>query len=276
MHLLKRPLSILIALLVVGYAGAAAGMFFLQRNILFDTVDTGDLASAGTLAIEGSTRIVIKTSDGEELAGWYLSPQPGQPVFLFMHGKRGELEQRDERWSKIRDHGAGVLAFSYRGFPGSTGSPNESGLHLDARAAYDWLREKHPPEDIVLHGYSLGTAVAIHLAAEVPASALILEAPFTAIVDVAAERYPWLPVHLLMVDQFRSYDEIQKVKMPLLITHGDQDKSVPYEQARRLYARANEPKTFVSMPGSTHDSLVRDGLYSHIWPFLKQVRHQTQ
>ncbi|CFW98207.1 C [Candidatus Filomicrobium marinum] len=276
MHLLKRPLSILVALLLVGYAAAAAGMFFLQRNILFDTVDTGNLATAGTLAIEGSTRIVIKTSDGEELAGWYLAPQADQPVFLFMHGKRGELEQRDERWRKIRDHGAGVLAFSYRGFPGSTGAPSESGLHLDALAAYNWLRERHAAEDIVLHGYSLGTAVAIHLATEVPASALILEAPFTAIVDVAAERYPWLPVHFLMVDQFRSYDEIQNVKMPLLIVHGNQDKSVPYEQAQRLYARANEPKTFVSMPGSTHVSLVQDGLYSHIWSFLQQVRQRMQ
>lgn len=276
MHLLKRPLSILVALLLVGYAAAAAGMFFLQRDILFDTVDTGNLATAGTLAIDGSTRITIKTSDGEELAGWYLAPQADQPVFLFMHGKRGELEQRDERWRKIRDHGAGVLAFSYRGFPGSTGTPSEAGLHLDALAAYNWLREKHSAEDIVLHGYSLGTAVAIHLATEVPASALILEAPFTAISDVAAERYPWLPVHLLMVDQFRSYDEIQNVKMPLLIAHGDQDKSVPYEQARRLYAHANEPKSFVSMPGSTHESLVQDGLYGHIWSFLQQVRQRMQ
>jgi fermentation-respiration switch protein FrsA (DUF1100 family) len=267
--LLKRLLIASAALLVVAYLLAAAAMFFLQRSLLFDTTDTGNLSAPGALAIPGSTRVVIRTSDGEELAGWYLAPKAGQPVFLFMHGKRGELERRTERWRQIGEHGAGALAFSYRGFPGSTGTPTEAGLNLDAEAAYAWLREKHASEEIVLHGFSLGTGVAIRLATSVRARALILEAPFTAIVDVAALRYPWLPVHLLMLDQFRSYEQIARVKMPVLIVHGDQDTTVPYEHAERLYARANEPKVFVGMPGSDHNSLVRDGLYGHIWQFLR-------
>lgn len=258
--------------MVAGYCVAVAAMFFLQRSLLYDTTDTGNLSSPSTLAIEGSTRVAIRTSDGEELAGWYLPPKAGQPVFLFMHGKKGELERRTERWRQIRDHGAGVLAFSYRGFPGSTGSPTEAGLNLDAKAAYAWLRDRHPPGNIVLHGFSLGTGVATRLATKVKAHALILEAPFTAIVDVAALRYPWLPVHILMTDQFRSYDRIARVKMPVLIAHGDQDTTVPYEQAERLYARANNPKAFIGMPGSDHNSLVEDGLYGHIWPFLLGAR----
>lgn len=185
-----------------------------------------------------------------------------------MHGKKGELERRTERWQKVRDHGAGILVFSYRGFPGSTGHPTEAGLNLDARATYDWLRKLHPAENIVLHGFSLGTGVAVTLATEVPARALILEAPFTALSDVAALRYPWIPIHLLMIDQFRSLDRINRVKMPILIAHGDQDPTVPYAQGEELLAQANEPKTFISMTGSDHNSLVRDGLYEQIWPFL--------
>jgi len=274
MHLFRRSLLILSVVLFVGYAVAVAVMFFMQRSLLFDTTDTGALASAGALAIEGSTRITIETTDGERLAGWYLPPQAGQPVFLFLHGKKGELERRTERWQQISGKGAGVLAFSYRGFPGSTGQPSEAGLALDAQAAYDWLRARHPARDIVLHGFSLGTGVAVTLATAVEARALILEAPFTAITDVAAERYPWLPVSLLMLDQFRSSERINRVKMPVLIAHGDQDPTVPYAQAVRLYENASEPKTFVSMVGSDHNSLVRDGLYDHIWTFLSAMEQQ--
>lgn len=272
MHLLRRSLLMLSALILLGYAVAIAVMFLMQRSLLFDTTDTGALASPDTLAIHGSTRVTILTADGEQLAGWYRPPQAGQPVFLFLHGKKGELERRTERWQQISDIGAGVLAFSYRGFPGSTGQPTETGLTLDARSAYDWLRTKHRAQDIVLHGFSLGTGVAVTLATTVEARALILEAPFTAITDVAAERYPWLPVSLLMLDQFRSVERIGRVKMPVLIAHGDQDTTVPYAHAEQLFARANEPKTFISMAGSGHNSLVRDGLYDHIRPFLLTLR----
>lgn len=274
MNLFRRSLLIVSVLIFVGYAVAVGAMFFMQRSLLFDTTDTGALASDGALAIEGSTRITIQTSDGERLAGWYVPPQAGQPVFLFLHGKKGELERRTERWRQISRKGAGVLAFSYRGFPGSTGQPTEAGLNLDAQAAYGWLRERHPARDIVLHGFSLGTGVAVTLATGVEARALVLEAPFTAMTDVAAERYPWIPVGLLMLDQFRSSERIDRVKMPVLIAHGDQDPTVPYAQAQRLYERAGEPKTFVSMAGSDHNSLVRDGLYDHIWAFLSAMAEQ--
>lgn len=274
MNLFRRSILIVSVLIFVGYAVAVGVMFFMQRSLLFDTTDTGALASPGALAIAGSTRITIQTSDGEQLAGWYVPPQAGQPVFLFLHGKRGELERRTERWHQISQKSAGVLAFSYRGFPGSTGHPTEAGLNLDAQAAYEWLRQRHPARDIVLHGFSLGTGVAVTLATGVDARALVLEAPFTAMTDVAAERYPWIPVSLLMLDQFRSSERIDRVKMPVLIAHGDQDPTVPYAQAQRLYERAGEPKTFVSMAGSDHNSLVRDGLYGHIWAFLSAMGQQ--
>jgi len=269
--LFRRVLIFAAVLVAASYCAAAASMFVLQRSLLYDTVDTGNLSVPGSLAIEGSTRVTIRTEDGEQLAGWYLPPREGQPVFLFLHGKRGELERRSERWREIRDRGAGVLAFSYRGFPGSTGTPTEVGLGLDAEAAYQWLRDRHPAQNIILHGFSLGTGVAVRLATKVKARALILEAPFTAIVDVAALRYPWLPVHLLMFDQFRSDDLIGGVHMPLLIAHGDRDTTVPFGHAERIYARANAPKTFVPMPGSDHNSLVRDGLYGHVWRFLENT-----
>lgn len=255
---------------VVLYLGALAGLVAFQRSFIFDPRDTGGkLHESRALAIDGSQRVTIETSDGEKLAGWYAAPStPDGDVFLFFHGKGGGLEKKTARWDHIREHGSGVLAFSYRGFPGSTGEPSEAGLYEDARAAYRWLREKHAAEHIVLHGLSLGTGVAAKLATEVDARALVLEAPYTALVDVAQGRQPLFPVSLLLLDQFRTKDFIANVRMPLLIVHGDQDRSIPVEQAKELFGLAPEPKSLIVMDGSGHETLVRDGIYPRIWEFL--------
>lgn len=273
---MRRLRLLLVALsvaLVVGYAGVAGAMYTMQRDLLFNTRDTGNLAKPGTLAIKGGTRVTIPTVDGETLAGWYLAPQAGQPVFLFLHGKGGGLERKKWRWKRIAEHGAGVLAISYRGYPGSSGKPSEAGLMIDGRAAYDWLLQRgHGPEDIVLHGLSLGTGVAVKLATEVPAKALILEAPYTAVVDIAAERFPWLPVSLLMQDQFLTRERIGQVKIPILMAHGTRDSVIPYAHVERLFALAPGGTVLARMDGSDHSTLTRDGLYEkHIWPFLARL-----
>lgn len=260
-------------LFVTGYTGVAAAMFVMQRDLLFNTRDTGELSKAGTLAIAGGRRVAIATPDGETLAAWYLAPQPGHPVYLFLHGKGGGLERKTWRWKRLREHGDGVLAISYRGYPGSTGSPSEDGLMIDGRAAYDWLLANgHTPSDIVLHGLSLGSGVAAKLATEVAAKALILEAPYTAIVDIAGERFWWLPVRFLMRDQFLTRERIGKVRMPVLMAHGTRDSVIPYTHVERLFMLAPEPKILARMIGSDHATLVRDGIYEqHIWPFLARL-----
>ena len=256
------------ATIALGYLTFVAAMTAGQRFFVFSTSDGGQLASAGGVAITGSERATIHTKDGEKLAAWYVAPRPGRPIFLFFHGKGGGLVRKKWRWQRIRKVGAGILAFSYRGYPGSTGSPTEAGLIRDAEAAYRWLRKRHDASDIVLHGVSLGTGVAVALAAKASARALILEAPYTAVVDVAAERHPYLPVYWLMWDTFLSRERIGKVRMPILIAHGTHDTVIPFAHAKRLYGRAPHPKTLVKMPGSDHNTLVRDGLYPHIWRFL--------
>jgi hypothetical protein len=257
-----------IAVAALGYAGIVGGMALGQRSMLFLTADQGQLAAAGGIAVPGSERVSLTTSDGMRIAGWYAAPRPGQPVFLFLHGQGGRLVVQNGRWRRIADAGAGVLAISYRGYPGSDGEPSEDGLIRDARAAYDWLAQRHAVRDIVIHGYSLGTGVAVALAADVPARGLVLEAPFTAAVDLANERYPLLPVRLLMRDPFLSRERISRVTMPILIVHGDRDSVVPFAHGERLYELAPRLKRLVRMTGSEHNTLVRDGLYTHVWSFL--------
>lgn len=150
----------------------------------------------------------------------------------------------------------------------STGRPSEAGLHRDARAGYDWLiANNYTPRDIVIHGFSLGSGVAIRLAAERPARALILEAPFTGVDDVAAAHFS-SAARLLLRDSYRTRDWIGAADMPVLIVHGDADTVIPFTQGQRLYALANQPKQFVRMSGSDHATLVRDGIYPHIARFL--------
>lgn len=274
----RRPLpvrarrALVAALIATGvlYGMALAALFFAQRTMLYPGSSPG--AQAAAIVVPGAQLVALSTPDGEHLSAWHVAPESGRPVVLFLHGNGGALDAQTRRWLRMREAGAGLLAVSYRGYPGSTGRPTESGLHIDARTAFDWLRARYPAERIVIHGASLGTGLALRLASEVAVGAVLLEAPFTAVVDVAAERYPIFPVHALMIDQYRSRDWIARVTAPVLIAHGDRDNTVPFAHAERLYALANEPKLLVRMPGSDHNSLVRDGLYSHVWPFLE--RHQ--
>jgi len=262
-----RRACILIIGLYIAFVGA---MYFGQRSLFFATDDGGALAAAHWVAIADSQRVTLTTSDGETLAAWYVAPKDNKPVFLFLAGKSGRLVVKKWRWARIKKRGYGILALSYRGYPGSTGSPSEAGLILDAEAAYRWLRQRHPVDRNVIHGLSMGSGVGVALAEKVKARALILEAAFTAAVDVAAERYPFLPTGLLMRDPFVSRERIEHIDMPLLIAHGTEDSVIPFAHGKRLFARAVEPKTFVAMNGSDHLTLTRDGLYPHIWKFLER------
>ena len=190
-------------------------------------------------------------------------------MILFLHGQGSTLELGKWRYIRMHKEGVGYLALAYRGFSGSTGTPTEQGLFTDGLAAYDWLKAKgFKDADIVIHGHSLGTGVATYVATQRPARALILEAPFTGAVDVAKERYPYMPVDLLMRDKFLNRARIRDVHMPLLIAHGTADTVVPFSEGRALFAMANAPKTFVTMPGSEHNTLTRDGVYAYYWKFL--------
>lgn len=204
----------------------------------------------------------IATEDGESLVAWYRAPQAGRPIFVFFDGNGGRPQIWGGRWRRIAESGAGFLAVYYRGYSGSTGRPSEQGLHRDARAGYDWLiAHKYTPRDIVIHGFSLGSGVAVRLAAE------RLEAPFTGVDDVAAAHFS-SAARLLIRDSYRTRDWIGAVDVPVLIVHGDADTVIPFTQGQRLYALANWPKQFVRMAGSDHGTLVRDGIYPHIARFL--------
>jgi fermentation-respiration switch protein FrsA (DUF1100 family) len=255
-----------LGLVAIGvYVAIVAVMFVYQRDLLYRPDPRLIQPHVDELPI----RVVrLTTPDGERLVAWYLPPQEGSPVILHLNGNAGGLASQQWRWRRIARAGVGFLAVAYRGYGGSSGHPSEAGLLQDARTGYDFLASRFAPQSIVIHGYSLGSGPAVRLAVERPARALVLEAPYTSAMEVAELEYPWLPVSLLMQDRFMSRDWIGKVHIPVLIVHGDRDSVIPFRMGQELYALANRPKLFVRMAGSDHNTLVRDGLYDHVWPFL--------
>jgi hypothetical protein len=198
---------------------------------------------------------VLTTADGEKVIVWHVPPKPAHAVVLFFHGNGDFLAGRVSRFKGIISDGTGLVALSFRGYAGSTGSPSEQGLLQDAAAAYAFTTERYAADRIVVWGFSLGTGVAVAIASEHKIGKLILEAPYTSTVDVAASLFPIVPVRLLMRDPFHSDERIARVSVPLLIMHGENDPAIPVRFGERLFGMANEPKRLVRFPGGGHENL---------------------
>jgi pimeloyl-ACP methyl ester carboxylesterase len=184
-------------------------------------------------------------------------------------GNGDTLNWRVGRDRSLIADGSGLLAVSYRGYEGSTGNPSEDGLHLDAEAAYAFaIDHQIAPDRIVLWGHSLGTGVAVGLAAERTIKALVLEAPYTSIADVAAMNYPYLPVRWLLKDQFHSDWRIGDVTAPVLVFHGDKDDTVPISFGQRLFGLIKSPKCFIRFPLGGHVDLDDGKILASIHDFL--------
>ena len=255
----------------------AAGMYAVATVVVYAAQDyllyPGTIHSSGPALedLPGGQHVTLETTDGLRIRSWYLPAKPGQATMLFFHGNGG-IDGLKWRWQRVQSAGVGLLAITYRGYAGSEGAPSEAGLIEDGRTGYRWLRGQGVPADkIVIHGVSLGSGVAIALAGEVEAAALVLEAPYTAAVDVAALRYPLLPVHLLMRDQFLSRERLGSLKLPIIVAHGTADAVIPYAHGQEVYALVRGPKQFITLEGSDHNTLVRDGLYDRLWPILKAM-----
>jgi fermentation-respiration switch protein FrsA (DUF1100 family) len=238
---------------LVCYGGLVALLYFGQRALQYfpERFRTAP-AAAGMPETE---EVVLDTSDGERVIVWHVPPRGQKPVVLYFHGNGASLRWRVDRFRALTADGTGLAALSYRGYGGSSGSPTEPGLLNDASAAYAFALTRYAPARIVLWGESLGSGVAVALAAEKPVGHVVLESPFTSAVDVAAGRYWFVPVRLLMKDQFRSDLRIGKVTAPVLVLHGERDRIVPIVLGERLYAMINAPKRFVRFPDAGHNDI---------------------
>ena len=198
-------------------------------------------------------------TSGERIHAWYWPAEaPGAPVVFYLHGVRWNLTGQLNRISQLRRFGFSVFAIDYRGFGKSDGEmPSEASVYEDARAGWRWLIEREPdPSRRYIYGHSLGGAVAIDLAAEVSgnpvgARGLIVESSFTSLPDLVSEMgYGWIPVS----QKFDSIAKIKRVRMPVLVVHGADDRYVPPRLSEALYAAAPQPKKLLLIPNGTHNN----------------------
>ncbi|MGA9089026.1 MAG: alpha/beta hydrolase [Bradyrhizobium sp.] len=244
----------LVVLAAGGYLVGLAAVFFAQRSFIFPIPQTARTApeAAGFGAAEEH---FLTTADGEKIIVWHVPAKPGHPVVIYFHGNGDFLAGLVGRFRDITSDGTGLVAVSYRGYAGSSGRPSEQGLLRDAAAAYAFASARYGADRIVVWGFSLGSGVAVALAADQPIGKLVLEAPYTSIAEVAGAAFPLLPVRWLIRDQFRSDQRIAHVTAPLLVMHGARDSTISIDLGERLFALANEPKQFVRFAEGGHNDL---------------------
>ena len=256
----------LLITLLVGYGAIVALAYFKQRSLQYFP-DRTRTTPAGA-GLPQAEEVELAASDGERVIAWHVPPRGERPVVVYFHGNGGALAWRADRFRHLIADGTGLIALSYRGYGGSTGQPSEAGLLRDAEATYAYAAERYPPERLVPYGESLGSGVAVALAAEHKVGKVILEAPFTSAVDVGAAAYPFLPVRLLMHDRFRSDERIGKVTAPVLVLHGTRDSVIPIDYGERLFALIKAPKKFVRLSGGHHSDLDSYGAPAAVRDFL--------
>src|SRR3984957_14997566 len=263
----KRTMTVMTAIfvsLLCVYAGVLAMLYFTQRSLMYfpETIYTTPAAAGLPQAEE----VKLTTADGEHIFAWHVPRRDGKPVILYFQGNGGALRYRVERFTRLTTDGIGIVAVEYRGYGGSSGRPGGGGLIADAAAAF--APAPLSTRQIVLWGEALGSGVAVALAAEKPVGRVILEAPFTSAAAVAAKHYWYVPVKLLMTDQFRSDARIGKVTAPLLILHGAKDQTVPYAMGEHLFDIANKPKHIVRFLDGGHEDLDKNGALVAVGRFL--------
>jgi uncharacterized protein len=248
----------LVALALTGYLVGLAVLFFVQRSFVFP-IPQKLRTTPEAAGFPEAEEHFLTTADNEKVIVWHVPAKPGHAVILYFPGNGDFLAGSVGRFRAITSDGTGLVALSYRGYAGSTGRPSERGLLLDAAAAYAFTSARYSADRIVAWGFSLGSGVAVALAAGQPVGKLILEAPYTSVADVAALGFRIVPVRWLMRDQFRSDERIARVTAPLLIMHGARDSTIPIAFGERLFSLAHQPKQFVRFADGGHDNLANYG-----------------
>ncbi len=242
---LKIALVVYIGLCLLLFLRQSALVYFPSAEILQTPAEIG-------LAYED---VQLLTSDGLCLAAWYVPFPDAQKTVLICHGNGGNIGDRLPVINLFHEMRLNVLIFDYRGYGGSAGRPSETGTYRDAMAAWQYLELKRgiAPGNIVVFGRSLGGAVAAQLAQQKAPGALILEATFTSIPELADRFYPWLPIRWLCRFSYNTLERMPKINCPVMIAHSRDDEMISFEHGLRIFEAARHPKTFFELTGSHND-----------------------
>ncbi|MFM7344840.1 MAG: alpha/beta hydrolase [Tagaea sp.] len=255
-----------IAALALGvYALVVGAMYLGQRSFIYHPSPIP--IDADKMRAGGYAPIAVRTADGLELTAWRRPGDPGKPTIVLFHGNSQDASWRVDIAAQAARHGYAVVLATYRGFGGNPGTPSEEGLYDDARATLDASGDG----PLVLWGESLGTGVAVKMAAERRVAGVILQSPYTSVAERAGEVMWWLPARFLVKDRFDSIARIASINAPLLIVHGTHDAVIPIRHGRALFAAALEPKRFVELPDRGHNEMHGPEFEAAVRKFLESL-----
>tara|TARA_Y100000590_G_scaffold81889_1_gene91176 strand:+ start:2207 stop:3043 length:837 start_codon:yes stop_codon:yes gene_type:complete len=256
---------------LVIYFFIAAFTYFFQRSLLYHPQENNYFGDQLLVSIN---KVKIKTEDNIDLLSWYHTKSSADyKTILFLHGNAGSLENRIHKINHFKNMNVNFLIIAWRGFSGNDGKPTEKGLYEDARSAVRWLKSKGIKEnDIVIYGESLGTGVATEIAQNKNFAGIILESPFTSMIDAGKDKYPYLPVKLLLKDKYESDKKIKNINSPILIMHGKIDNIVPFYMGKKIYEMANEPKFSYFSEYDDHMMEYNESLLNSLKKFIYSLK----
>jgi len=268
----KKKMYILsiVGLIIVIYIIFSFILYKTQRNLLYFPEENNYYGDKLTVEID---KIKIITEDNISLLAWYHKKDINKyKTILYLHGNAGSLENRIHKINHFKDIDINFLLISWRGFSGNAGEPSEEGLYKDAKSAIKWLKSEGAiEENIIIYGESLGTGVATEVAQHKNFAGIILESPFTSMVEAGKTKYPIFPIGLLLKDKYESSKKIKNIKSPILIMHGEADRIVPFWMGKQMYELANEPKYSYFSKEDDHMMDFNEDLINAIRKFINGI-----
>ena len=268
---IKMNFFVLILLIfILTYFFILFSTYIFQRSLLYHPTENNYSGDKISVDVE---KIKIITQDNIELVSWYHKKNLNNyKTILFLHGNAGSLENRIHKINHFKDMNVNFLIIAWRGFSGNEGKPTEKGLYEDARSAVSWLESNGVSEkNIIIYGESLGTGIATEIAQNKNFAGIILESPFTSMIDAGKDKYPYLPVKLLLKDKYESNKKIKNINSPILIMHGKVDKIVPFHMGKKMYELANEPKYYYFSEYDDHMMEYNEKLLKTLRDFIESL-----
>ena len=262
-------MKIVIGILVI-YASVLVLLFIFQRNLMYHPDENNYFGDKLEVNIE---KVKIKTSDNIDLLGWFHKKDLKRlKTIVYFHGNAGKLENRIHKLNHFKDMDVNFLIIAWRGFSGNEGKPSEEGLYIDGNSAIMWLKNLGlSEEDIIIYGESLGTGIATEIAQNNNFAGLILETPFTSMIEAAKNFYPYIPVSLILKDKYKNNLKIKNVNIPVLVMHGETDQIVPFWMGEKIYEIANQPKYSYFTKYDDHMMEYDEKLLSALKTFIKSL-----
>ena len=266
----RNNLLLLFQIIIFVYFIILIFLYFYQRNLMYHPNENNYSDDKISVHID---KVKVITDDNIELLGWYHQKDLQKyKTVLFFHGNAGSLENRIHKLNHFREMDVNFLIIAWRGFSGNKGKPSEKGLYIDGQGALNWLYSKGiKEENIIVYGESLGTGIATHLSQNKNFAGVILETPFTSMIDAAKTFYPYIPVSLLLKDKFDNKIKIKNVRAPVLIMHGEADQIVPFSMGKKIYEIANEPKYSYFTKHDNHMMEYDENLIKALNSFIKSL-----